>query len=169
MSNQERGVCCHLIAPVATDWSRTKSWDISLDCHIGKYRRVIRSKIVFFRISSISVPCPHSQLGGRTVNKKLWTFFGPWGRDHSQSPPCWIFRLRQIHPSTASERTTRQCCHVVHLCLEVHLFTPVDPDRSRVPGCPPVLTHSIPFPGAKNKRSNLLTTAPFEPFCTRAS
>ena len=32
----------------ATDLPRTKSWDISLDCHIGKYRGVIRSKIVFF-------------------------------------------------------------------------------------------------------------------------
>ena len=79
-----------------------------LDCHIGKYRGVIRSKIFFFRISNISVPCPHDQLRGRTVIKKLWTFFGPWGRDCSQSPPCWIFRVKQIHPSTASDRTTRQ-------------------------------------------------------------
>ena len=36
------------LAPVAeTDRPHTKSWDISLDCHIGKYRGVIRSKIVF--------------------------------------------------------------------------------------------------------------------------
>ena len=36
------------LAPVsATDWQHTKSWDISLNCHIGKYRGVIRSKIVF--------------------------------------------------------------------------------------------------------------------------
>ena len=42
----------------------------------------------FFRISNISAPCPHAQLRSRTVNKKLWTFFGPWGRDRSQSPPC---------------------------------------------------------------------------------
>ena len=42
----------------------------------------------FFRISNISVPCPHAQLRGRTVIKKLWTFFGPCGRDRSQSPPC---------------------------------------------------------------------------------
>ena len=41
-------------------------------------------------------------------HKKLLTFFGPWGRDRSQSPPCWIFGVTQIHPSTASERTTRQ-------------------------------------------------------------
>ena len=79
-------------------------------CHIGKYRGIIRSKIVFFRISNISVPCPHAQLRGRTVIKKLWTFFGPWGRDRSQSPPCWIFRVKQIHQSTASERTTRHAC-----------------------------------------------------------
>ena len=66
----------------------------------------------FFRISNISVPCLHAQLRvrGRTViiNKKLWTFFGPWRRDRTQSPPCWIFRVKQIHPSTASERMTRQ-------------------------------------------------------------
>ena len=63
---------------------------------------------MFFRISNISVPCPHAQLRGRTVIKKSWTFFGPWGRDLSRSRPCWIFRVKQIHPSTASERTTRQ-------------------------------------------------------------
>ena len=62
----------------------------------------------FFRISNISVPCPHAQFICCTVIKKLWTFFGPWGRDGSQSPPCWIFKVKQIHPSTASERTTRQ-------------------------------------------------------------
>ena len=28
----------------------------------------------FFRSSNISVPCPHAQLRGRTVIKKLWTF-----------------------------------------------------------------------------------------------
>ena len=72
---------------------------------------IIRSKIVFFRISNISVQFPHAQLKGRTVIKKLWTFFGPWGRDRSQSPPCWIFRVRQIHQSTASERTTRRSSH----------------------------------------------------------
>ena len=101
-----------ILAPVAeTGFSHrlhTQSWDISLDCHIGKYRRVIRSKILFFRISNISVPCPHAQLRGRTVIKMLWTFFGPWGRDRSQSLPRWIFRVKQIHQSTASERTTRQ-------------------------------------------------------------
>ena len=32
-----------MLAPVP----RTKSWDISLDCHMGKYRGVIRSKIGF--------------------------------------------------------------------------------------------------------------------------
>ena len=67
-------------------------------------------KYSFFRISNISVPCPHAQLRGargRTVIKKLWTFLGPWGRDRSQSPPCWIFQVKHIHQSTASERTTR--------------------------------------------------------------
>ena len=96
------------LAPVvsATDCLRTKSWDISLDCHIPIYRKIIRSNI-FFRVSNISVPCPHAQLRGRTVIKKLWTFFGPWSRVRSQSPPCWIFRIKQIHQSTASERKTR--------------------------------------------------------------
>ena len=65
-------------------------------------------KNTIFRSSNISVPCPHAQLRGRTVIKKLWTFFGPWGRDRSQSPPCWIFLVKQMHPSTASERTRRQ-------------------------------------------------------------
>ena len=94
------------LVETGSDLPRTKSWDIPLDCHIRKYRGTIRSKIVFFRISNISVPCPHAQLRGRTVNRKLWTFFGPWGRDRSQSPPCWIFRVKLTHQSTASEKTT---------------------------------------------------------------
>ena len=39
------------------------------------------------------------------ATQRLWTFFGPWGRNRSQSPSCWIFRVKQIHPSTASART----------------------------------------------------------------
>ena len=64
------------------------------------YRKISGSNQVknrFFRISNISVPCPHAQLRGRTVNKKLLTFFRPWGRDHSLSPLCWIFRIKEIH------------------------------------------------------------------------
>ena len=61
----------------------------------------------FFVISSISVPCPHAQLTGCTVIKKLCTFLDLGGRDRSQSPPCWIFRVKQIYKSTASERTIR--------------------------------------------------------------
>ena len=75
------------------------------------YRKISGSNQVknsFFRINNISVPCSHAQLRGRTVNKTLWTFFESWGRDRSQSPQCWIFRVNQINPSTASERTTRQ-------------------------------------------------------------
>ena len=44
------------------------------------YRNISGSNQVknsFFRISNISVPCPHAQLRGRTVIKKLWRFFGP--------------------------------------------------------------------------------------------
>ena len=58
------------------------------------YRKISGSNQVknrFFRISNISVPCPHAQLRGHTVIKKFWTFCKPWGRDCSQSPPCWIF------------------------------------------------------------------------------
>ena len=54
------------------------------------YRKISGSNQVknsFFRISNMPVPCPHAQLRGRTVIKKLWTFFGPWVRDRSQSPP----------------------------------------------------------------------------------
>ena len=55
-----------LLAPVAetsaTDLLRTKSWDISLDCHIGKYRGVIRSNIVFLESvtfqSHVRIPGP---------------------------------------------------------------------------------------------------------------
>ena len=68
-------------------------------------------KNIFFGISNISVPCSNAQLRGRTVIKKLWTFFEPRRRDRSQSPPCWIFRVKQIHSSTASERTTRLPCN----------------------------------------------------------
>ena len=71
------------------------------------YRKISGSNQVknsLFRISNISVPCPHAQLRGRTVIKKLWSFCGPWGRDRSQSPPCWIFRVKQMHSTTASER-----------------------------------------------------------------
>ena len=93
------------------------------------YRKISGSnqvKNMFFRISNISVPCPHTQLRGRTVIKKLWTFFGPWGRVRSKSPPCCIFRIKQIHPTTASERTTRQrhtyvsCCHRPSLSWCIH-------------------------------------------------
>ena len=75
------------------------------------YRKISGSNQVknrCFRISNISVLCSHAQLRSRTVIKKLWTFFGTWGRDRSQSPPWWSFWVKQVHPSTASGRTTRQ-------------------------------------------------------------
>ena len=61
-----------------------------------KISGIYQVKNSFFRISNISAPYPHAQLRGRTVIKKLWTFFRPWGRDRSHSPPCWIFRVKQI-------------------------------------------------------------------------
>ena len=48
---------------------------ISLDCNIWICLGIIRSKIAFFRISNISVPYLYAQLRGRTVIKKLWSFF----------------------------------------------------------------------------------------------
>ena len=49
----------------------------------------------------------------------------PWGRDRSQSPPCWI---KQIHLSTASQRTTRllwtihtALLHTANSVLYMHL------------------------------------------------
>ena len=90
------------------------------------YRKISGSnqvKNVFIRISNISVPCPHAQLRGRTVMKKLWTYFGPWGRDRCQSPPCWIFLVKQIHPSTASGRTTRQVAILPHKAKRQYLLT----------------------------------------------
>ena len=87
----------------------------------------------FFRISNISVPCLHAQLRCRTViiNKKIWTFFGTWRRDRSQSPPCWIFRVKQIHPSTASERMTRQPPQ----CVTHSHRSPVTAHAARLTSC----------------------------------
>ena len=104
---------CRHIAPVAeTGFSHGfTAYKIVGHFFALSYRKISgsnRVNNVFIRISNMSVPCPHAQLRCRTVIKKLWTFFGPWGRDRCQSPPCWIFLVKQIHPSTASEMTTRQ-------------------------------------------------------------
>ena len=42
----------------------------------------------FIRISNIPAASSHAQLICREAVKKLWAFFGPWGRDRSQTPPC---------------------------------------------------------------------------------
>ena len=42
----------------ATDWPCTKSWDISLDCHIRKYRCIIRSQIVFLESVTFQFHAP---------------------------------------------------------------------------------------------------------------
>ena len=67
------------------------------------YRGIIRAKID--SLESVTFQVNAHMLS--SIIKKLWTFFGPWGRDRSQSPPCWIFRVKQIDPSMASEKTTR--------------------------------------------------------------
>ena len=96
-----------LIAPVAETGFSLKLTAYKIVGHFFglSYRKISGSNQVkncFFRIINISVPCLHAQLRSGTVIKKLWTFFRTRGRDHSRSPPCWIFRVKQIHPSTAS-------------------------------------------------------------------
>ena len=86
--------------------------------------RMVRSKIVLLhRISNISVTCPHAQATGRTVIKKLWIFFGPWGWDRSQTPPCWIFRVKQIHQSLyeCSNQTMLHLQLCKHHCIQERL------------------------------------------------
>ena len=63
----------------ATVCAQTKSWDISLN---GDKR--------FIKIHNILATRSHAQLISSfpAVIKTLWTFFGPWGRDCSQLPPC---------------------------------------------------------------------------------
>ena len=63
----------------------------------------------FFRISNISVPCPHAQLRDRAVIKKLWTFFGPWGSASLSVTAMLDCSGKAKNQSTASERTTRLC------------------------------------------------------------
>ena len=48
---------------------------------------IIRSKIVF--LEPVIFQLRGRMVIFRTFVRKLWTFFGPWGRDRSQSPPCW--------------------------------------------------------------------------------
>ena len=98
-----------LIAPVAeTGLShRLTSYKILGHFFGLSFRKISLNNQIENSFFFISVPCPHAHLRGLTVIKKLWTFFGPWGRDLSQSPQCWIFHIKQIHQSTASERMTR--------------------------------------------------------------
>ena len=78
------------------------------DCHIGKYGPWSGRK--YFFLESATFRFHAGMLSSEVAHagtKKLWTFIGPWGRVRSQSPPCWIFRVKQIHQSTAWEGTTR--------------------------------------------------------------
>ena len=91
---------CHNLAPVAeTGFSHRLSAYKIVGHFFGlSYRKITGSNQVknsFFRISNIPVPYPHNQFRGRTVIKKLWTFFGPWGRGRSQSLPCVIFLVKR--------------------------------------------------------------------------
>ena len=58
----------------ATDWPRTKSRDISLDCHIRIYCGVIRLKIFFLESVTFQFHARNAQLTGRTVIKKFGHF-----------------------------------------------------------------------------------------------
>ena len=73
---------------------------------ISNRPRIIRSKIVFFRISNISVTRPHAQLRVFTLIKKFQTYFGQWV-GIALSHHHVFFRVNQIQQSTASEWTTR--------------------------------------------------------------
>ena len=103
------------VAPVVETGSRHRLTANKIVEHLFglSYRKISGNNQVensFFRISNISVSWPHAQLIGRTVIKnslKLRIFLEPWGRDRSQSPPYWFFRVKQIHKSTISEGTTR--------------------------------------------------------------
>ena len=55
----------------ATYWPRTKSWDISLDCYIGKYRGIIRSKIFFFKSVTFQL---HARMLSSEVAKSLKSY-----------------------------------------------------------------------------------------------
>ena len=58
----------------ATDWPRTKSWDISLDGHKKNFRSNNQVENSFFWIINISVTYPQAQLKGRTVTKSYGHF-----------------------------------------------------------------------------------------------
>ena len=96
-----------------TDLPRTKLWDISFDCRKILGSNQVKNSFLESVIFQFHACMLSSEIA---VIKKLWTSFEPWGRDRSQSqtqsPPCWIFRVKQRHPSTAWERTTRQIPHV---------------------------------------------------------
>ena len=92
-----------MLAPVAgTGFSHRLTAYKIVGHFIGlSYRKISGSNQVkksFLGISNISVPCPHAQLRGRTVIKKLWTFFGPWCRDVSYYPAgiCCRFKWSSI-------------------------------------------------------------------------
>ena len=59
-------------------------------------------RFFFFRINDISITCPHDQLTGRTVIKKLWIFFGLEVQIALSHRHVDFFRVKQIHQSTAS-------------------------------------------------------------------
>ena len=65
---------------------------------------------MFFRISSILATRSHAGLIFRTVNKTLWAFFGAWGRDRSQSPPCWKQWGRHSYCLTNKHESLHKWC-----------------------------------------------------------
>ena len=59
-----------------------------LDVHIYNLASINQVESKFIRIIYILATRSHAQQIFRNVIKKLLAFFGPWGRDRSQSPPC---------------------------------------------------------------------------------
>ena len=102
-------------------WNRFQPQiDISLYCHIWIYRETIRSKKVFLRISNISVPCPQAQLRGCTVIKICGHFSDLVVEIALSHLHVEFLRVKRIHQSTASERTTR--LHVFHEEITVRIW-----------------------------------------------
>ena len=93
------------VAPVAaTGFShRLTAYKIVRHFFGLSYRKISGSnqvKIVF--LESVTFQFHARMLSSEVAQSlKSYVFFGPWCRDRSQSPPCWIFRVKQIHPSTA--------------------------------------------------------------------
>ena len=122
-----------------------KTWKIRLKKVFGES--------VTFRLRDLR----HAQLIFRTVIKKLWAFFRPWGRDRSQSLQCWktlifsgesntaIHGLREDVMARWIQDVRRplfwhDCVSIIRAAVSHQYYTAlyyivlIDPCRSRVTG-----------------------------------